>query len=332
MGRPSPDRETVCALALAAASAPSMHNAQPWRFRYTVSRSAFHVHADFGRAMPHTDPHNRALHLGCGAALLNARAAAGAAGLPVVTCVLPAPDDDPSLLATVWFDGAAGFVEEDVALLEPVVRLRHTSREPFAERRLSPEVRDALIDAAAREGTFLTFPADWHLQWVLELANEAATLNRSDPERLDDLARWTRIGVAATDTATDGVPEYAFGPRKLGGRAPVRDFSGGVPVADRGAAAFEEYPQVALLSTHGDRPRDWLRAGQAMERVLLVATRLGLASSFVTEVLEWHDTRWPLRDPLSAAGSVQMVLRLGYGPQGPTTPRRAVADLLEIEP
>ncbi|MGW3981127.1 Acg family FMN-binding oxidoreductase, partial [Streptomyces mirabilis] len=81
-----------------------------------------------------------------------------------------------------------------------------------------------------------------------------------------------------------------------------------------------------------DHPEDWLRAGQAMEHVLLLATLEGLSSSFVTQALEWPDLRWPLRDPLSGSAHVQMVLRLGYGPGGPGTPRRPVPEVLDMQP
>ncbi|MFR9676920.1 Acg family FMN-binding oxidoreductase [Streptomyces sp. TR06-5] len=324
--------EAAGTLASAAASAPSMHNAQPWRFRYVRGESAFEVHADPERGLPHADPDGRALHLGCGAALLNLRAASAAAGLRVIVRILPEPDD-AGLLAVVWFD-EDGHIEADLARLAPAVDQRRTSREPFAERRLPQTVRDSLIDAAAREGVLLTFPAAWHLQWVLELAHEASAENRTDVLGREELAHWTRVGgssgATATATMTDGIPDYAFGPRKRGGRAPVRDFGGGLPAAGQGVGHYEEHPQLALLSTHGDRISDWVRAGQAMERVLLTATQQGVATAFATEALEREETRWPLRDPLAAAGAVQMILRLGYGPAGPATPRRPVADVLDI--
>jgi hypothetical protein len=178
----------------------------------------------------------------------------------------------------------------------------------------------------------LAFPSSWHLQEVLELAAEAEARNLTDSGSDEDLARWTHIDAPSTGTATEGVPDYAFGPRKRGGAAPIRDFAGNRPVADRGAAEFERNAQLAVLSTSDDRPADWLRAGQAMERVLLLATLEGLSSSFATQALEWADLRWPLRDPVSGRGHAQMVLRLGYGPKGPETPRRPVPDVLDIQP
>lgn len=67
-----------------------------------------------------------------------------------------------------------------------------------------------------------------------------------------------------------------------------------------------------------------------MERVLLQATLDGLVTSLTSQALEWPELRWAVRDPGSAMGHVQMVIRLGYGPEGPVTPRRSVSDVLDI--
>ncbi|MBZ6477487.1 nitroreductase [Streptomyces griseocarneus] len=308
-----------------------MHNAQPWRFRYARGSGTFRLYADFGRIMPHSDPDTRALHLGCGAALFNLRVALANAGLHPDVALLP-DASDATLLATVGTSSPGDEEDAGLGLLHPAVRERHTSRYPFAETGIPENLRTALVDAADREGATLAFPASWQLRWVQELAEEAEARNLTDDAAREDLARWTRTGAAGADTATDGVPEYAFGPRKHGGGAPMRDFSGGEPASDRGSTPFEKEPHLAVLSTPGDLPRDWLTAGQAMERVLLLATLKGLATSFSTQALEWPDLRWPLRDPATGTGHVQMILRLGYGPHGPTTPRRPVQDILAIEP
>ncbi|WP_328727420.1 Acg family FMN-binding oxidoreductase [Streptomyces sp. NBC_00259] len=313
-----------------AAAAPSMHNAQPWRFRYFQGSRTFHLRADFDRVMPHSDPDARALHLGCGAALLNLRTAVVHEGWYPAIRLLPDPAD-PALVATVRLtDGTGG--ESDLAALYPAIHRRHSSRFPFEETEIPESVRTALSDAADREGATLSFPGPWHQQEVLELVQEAERRNITDAGSDDDLAQWTRIDAPSVNTAADGIPDYAFGPRKRGGKAPMRDFAGTRPVVGRDSADFEQSPQLALLSTTDDHPADWLRAGQAMERVLLLATLEGLSGSFATQALEWADLRWPLRDPVTGRGHTQMVLRLGYGPGGPTTPRRPVPEVLDIEP
>ncbi|MFD3733698.1 Acg family FMN-binding oxidoreductase [Streptomyces sp. NPDC058632] len=331
--RPEPEPlsdERVAALVRDAAAAPSMHNVQPWRFCYVRGSHTLHLRADPDRVLPHADPDRRALHLGCGAALLNLRVAAVHEGLHPAIRLLPDPAD-PALLASVRLSGL-GSGESDLAPLYPAIPRRHSSRFPFDETEIPQEVRAALVGAARHEGAMLAFPSSWHLDEVLRLLEEAEARNLSDRGSDEDLARWTRIDAPSEGKVPDGVPGYAFGPRKRGGKAPMRDFAGPRPVAGRGSAEFERTPQLAVLSTVRDGPEDWLSAGQAMERVLLLATLEGLSSSFATQALEWGDLRWPLRDPVSGAGHAQIVLRLGYGPTGPVTPRRPVPDVLDIQP
>ncbi|MEU2736195.1 nitroreductase [Streptomyces sp. NPDC007095] len=329
MGLRKLDEKTVAMLVAEATAAPSMHNAQPWRFRYVADERVMSLRADPERAMPRSDPGNRALHIGCGAALFNLRVAAAHAGLVPETRLLPEPQD-PLLLAAVHFaDPAGSSRDDDLARLHPAIRQRHTSRHPFAEKGIPEDMRATLQDAAAREEAELLFPGPWHAETLLDLVRDAESRDVMDPDASEDLVRWTRLGPEA-DTAVDGVPEYAFGPRKRDGKAPVRDFAGRRAVADRGTTTFEHTPHLALLSTRGDGPADWLCAGQALERVLLEATLADLATSLTSHALENRELRLLARDPESGTGQVQMVLRIGYGPRGPATPRRPVRDVLEI--
>ena len=87
-------------------------------------------------------------------------------------------------------------------------------------------------------------------------------------------------------------------------------------------------PQLAVLATARDDPADWLRAGQALQRVLLTATVAGLAASFLYQPIELHDMRqstgwWPWPE------CPQIILRLGYGPPGAASPRRRVDAVLD---
>ncbi len=324
------DDTLVKSLVADAVTAPSMHNAQPWRFSYTRHSRTFMLSADLERAMPHADPTTRGLHLGCGAALLNLRVAAAHVGHRTSTALLPDPHT-PALLATLRLDAPHEHGDESLPGLHPAIRDRHTSRYPFTDRQIPKATRQALTEAAAREGAQLTFLTAPHRDTVLDLITHAEGYNRMDDDRDAEQRRWTH-DTAAGPPVDDGIPDYAFGPRKRAGAMPVRDFAGRHTAPDRAYADFEKHPQLASLSTVGDTPDDWLRAGQALERVLLVATLRGLVSSFATQPVEWPDLRWILRDPVSGSGHVHMILRLGYGPQGPRTPRRPVDDVLTIKP
>ncbi|MHC3469845.1 Acg family FMN-binding oxidoreductase [Streptomyces sp. 7R007] len=324
------DTTTIRDLVTAATAAPSLHNAQPWHFRYLSGRRTFELRPDLSRAMPRTDPDNRALCLGCGAALFNLRVAAAHRGLRTDTRLLPDPAD-PGLYAAVRITGTdTGRPDPATARLYPAITRRHTSRHPFEEKPVPADVADELREAARQEGAQLVFPDAWHVEALLDHVRDVEGRDSLEPERQEDLRRWTRTGAREAGEAVDGIPEYAFGPRKAAGRAPVRDFAGREAVPGRAAAVFESVPNLVLLGTAADHTADWLRAGQALERVLLLATLRGLATSLTSHSLERADLRELARDPGSAMGFVQMVLRLGYGPAGVASPRRPVGEVLEI--
>jgi len=80
MSTPQADAATVTAWVGDAVMAPSMHNAQPWQFRYVPATGELRLRMDLTRSMPHTDSHHRSMHVSCGAALFNLRVAAAHAG------------------------------------------------------------------------------------------------------------------------------------------------------------------------------------------------------------------------------------------------------------
>ncbi|MEU9450329.1 nitroreductase [Streptomyces sp. NPDC048277] len=322
------DANTLTALVADATAAPSLHNAQPWSFRYLSADGILRLYADESRALPRTDPDSRGLHLGCGAALFNLRVAAAAAGRTPVVRLLPDPAD-PTLLAEVALAGGEP-PDQTLAALSPAIPRRHSSRRPFSERPLPADLEDRMCEAAAAEGAQLVFPGTWHVQELLELVQDAEGREALDPGLRAERAHWTRTGAAGADGTADGIPAEAFGPGRYGPATPVRDFAAGRPVPGRGWAVFEKNPHIALLGTGHDGPADWLRAGQALERVLLVATAGGLVASMVSQTLEWPELRRLTRDPSSGMAHVQMAIRLGYGPEGHPSPRRPPNEVLDV--
>ncbi|MFC9264685.1 Acg family FMN-binding oxidoreductase [Streptomyces hydrogenans] len=327
MSPTAPLRSLVTSLVEEAVLAPSMHNAQPWRFVHREASGVLELHGDPARGMPHQDPDHRALHIGCGAALFGLRVAAEHRGLRPDVRLLPAPGA-PWHLADVRLDGGPE-TGGDLGVLRPALARRHTSRFPFTEEPVPAELLDGLCAAARLEGCRLIVPGDWHTDTVMGLVHASALFEAADDAVRTEIATWTRTGEAAGEAAgTDGVPAYAFGPRQYDVTAPVRDFGtpGRMPV--RPSARFEKTPRIALLGTAADTPESWLRAGQALQRVLLRATLDGLSTSLMSQPLEWPELRFDARDPLSAVGYVHMIIRLGYGPAGRATPRRAASDVL----
>ncbi|KOG36131.1 MULTISPECIES: Acg family FMN-binding oxidoreductase [Streptomyces] len=318
-------RPLVASLVEDAVTAPSMHNAQPWRFVHRAGTDVIELYGDPSREMPREDPDHRALHLGCGAALFGMRVSAAHHGREAVPVLLPVRED-PWHFADVRIRQAVG--DEDLAALRPALRERHTSRFPFTEEQVPAEILDGLRAAALLEGCRLAVPGAWHTDTVMGLVHASELFETADEAVRAEVAAWIRTGASGEGSASEGIPAYAFGPRQYDVTSPVRDFDAPRRVADRRSARFERRPQLALLGTADDTPRDWLKAGQALQHVLLRATLDGLSTSLMSQLLEWPDLRSDARDPASTSGYVHMVLRLGYGPRGAATPRRPVSEVL----
>ncbi|MFE5587583.1 Acg family FMN-binding oxidoreductase [Kitasatospora sp. NPDC056531] len=311
-------------LAEAGGLAPSLHNSQPWRFRPTSDLHGLEVHADPGRAVRAADPEGRALHISLGAALFNLRVAAAHLGREAAVRLLPA-GEDAQPCAVLDLSAPARTPQPFGADLYPAIAGRHSSRQPFTNRDVPEALVADLITAARDEGVTLTMLEEAEVRRVLALTSEAEARIAADVVREAETRRWLRL-----EPSCDGIPLEALGSHDRDARIPMRSFTGHPPHHTTPAARFEALPQLATLITLFDSQADWLRTGQAMERVWLLATVHGLRASVLHQAVEIPDTRWRLRDPAEGPAHVQLVLRLGYGPPGTASPRRHVEDILDL--
>jgi nitroreductase len=304
----------------AAIAAPSIHNSQPWRFR--LIDGGIEVLADWDRRLDVVDPTGRELLLSIGAAVFNLRLSIRQNGRLPVLKVLPEPAE-PELIARVTL-GRPAPSNPSLDALATAIPHRHTNRGPFARVAVPAAVIEALTAAARAEGAILHVANAVSRNAILGLVKAADQRLRAQGVYRAELAEWTR----AARGRRDGVPARAFGPWDAMETLPLRDFGLTLPQLRRSSERFEPYPTIAVLSTDGDTTDHWLRAGQALQHVLLVATTYGLCATPMSQPLEIPDLRALVSDP--AVGRwAQLILRLGYGQ--PTTPsaRRPVAEVLQ---
>jgi hypothetical protein len=329
-GAQIPASEMTGLIALAA-RAPSLHNSQPWRFR--IDGSTVELRADPDRQLWQTDPDGREMLISCGAALYGLRLGLRRLGFQPVTEVLPVPAQ-PALIARVrpGQRERPGHDEWDMIAALPH---RHTHRGPFEPGRVPEHLLDDLVHDAAVEGADLVLLNDpGQIHGLARLTAEASRAQRATQEKSTEARSWVR---SAGSTARDGVPARARpGPLLLPSsrrrpeepaheRLPRRDFGlpGDLPVGGALPSA------TAVLTTTCDEPADWLRAGQALHRILLRAAGRWVFASLQSQPLESPDLRAAIRDYLGLSGRPQMLLQFGRANTAAATPRRPVAEIID---
>ena len=292
-------------LITAAARAPSVHNTQPWRCR--VSPDAVELWGDPRRKLQ-ADPSGREMLISCGAAVFGLRLAIRSLGYLPVTELLPVPAQ-LRLLARIGVGAAAPMSGLECQLLAAVPH-RHTHRGPFVPGLLPTGLLAGMQHDALAEGATLALVTDGLAYDRLQrIAAAAARRGDLSPGARADIRRWTR---AATCMARDGIPATAIAssagrPR---GRLPQRDFDLGRGIA-RLPSGGAPPPATAVLLTASDRRADWLRAGQALYRLLLRAASQWIFASLHTQPLEDAVTRGFIRSQLALPGYPQMLLQFG---------------------
>jgi nitroreductase len=384
----------------AAQTAPSVFNAQPWAFR-VVAADRVEMHANFGvrdqldrgnwatwtggaadRAT--LDPLTREFTISCGAALFNLRLAIAVAGHDATTWLLPDLGRSPDLLASVEITTTRTKRAKaaDLELYE-AMWLRHTSRQPYRLLRVPMPLIVEMETAAVAEHAYLRLMHGRETRRWLRAsarADDMLAMGPRDTEpRSEDEAESgesvSAYGARLRDfqkrrdylIMRGGIADAQHGPRPRTRPGPIRsDFY----LPDQ-TARYERRPQLMSLSTDDDRPLDWLRAGQALQRALLTATRYsmsapfgrsaryngspryglpvrhlattrkdqlarwGVTASFLTEALELEDLKGEARRwPWRRYyyEVPQMVMRIGYAPKEPVSPPRLSPDVMDTRP
>jgi hypothetical protein len=309
--------------AVRATRAPSVHNTQPWRF--VLGARALEIHADRSRQLRVLDPHGRQLMLSCGCALFNARVALAAAGYEPEIERFPDPTRWELVARIAISDGTNGAAE--LAALDPMIGQRHTNRRQFSEEQVPDDVVAALVDAANREGAEI-FPivrVEDRLA-TARLSQQADQIENTDPAYRAELRAWT----SDDPLRLDGVPAAAVPHVDAGSEddLPIRDFdtrgTGGLPTRTRSSLN----QCLLLLGAMEDNPMAWLRAGEALERMLLELTARGYAASPLTQVIEVARTNQQLRDELRLRMHPHVLLRVGRAPATAETRRRRLVDVI----
>jgi hypothetical protein len=318
--------EALRRAAARATLAPSVHNTQPWRLELHPGR--LDIYADFNRRLAVLDPSGRQLVISCGCAVMNARVSLAGSGFDV-DVVRTASLARTDLMASLSVTGPPA--DATLGALDVVMESRVTNRRRFNGGPVPEQMLSVLTGAASDEQASLAvIRNETDRLAAVALSRHADYVENHNSAYRSELDAWT----TADRQRTDGVPNWAvppvgdFAPDQI----PIRDFD------TRGYAALPVYAEsaedgtLAVLLTEQDSPDQWLRAGEALERILLEITRGGYVASPHTQVIEVPVTRAQLRHDLGLTGYPHILLRIGHAVATQAVPRRPLEDVLSEFP
>lgn len=314
--------------------ASNPHNRQPWLADLSEN-GVITLYADAGRMLPQTDPFNRQITIGLGCFLELLHMAAAADGYRADTVAFPSGSDPAALdqrpIARITFRADPSVVPDPLFAAAPT---RRSNKEPFDLTRPVAASDLPPLEAAVRNGARFGASVDPAMIADLRaLTHEALRIEVETPRTYQESVDLFRIGHAEVDANPDGIDFTGplFESLRLTGqftREAATDptslvFTSGMDAVF--ANADTAMGHVWLTTPDNSREtqiatgRDWLRLN-------LTATLQGLALQPLSQALqEFPEMAGPYRqvhDRLAPeGGTVQMLARIGYGPEAGKSPR-----------
>lgn len=302
--------------------APSSHNSQPWSFR--INDGGVDVFGDYSRRLPVADPTDRELLMSVGAAIANLRVAAAHFGFD--TSVSYQHGDDEAPLATIAITETCN-PKFDLRRLFAAIQHRHTNRQSFDERAIDPVALGTLCDFSDDYSDFVQFVVPHDHARAAELVAEGDRRLMANEEFRRELATWMRPNVGSSG---DGICGDAFGipgPIAVLSGWMMRSFDLG-PAQSRHDRELVEKAAGLIAVTADDERISLVRAGEALELLLLLLTSVGIQYSFMNQAIEVPELRRELWSMLRSERPPQLMLRIGYARPVRPMPRRNLEEVV----
>lgn len=314
--------------------APNPHNRQPWLADLSGD-GVITLHADRDRMLPHTDPFSRQITIGLGCFLELLRMAAAEDGYRVETVLFPQGSSNTELdqrpIAHITF-AADPAVERDP--LFALVPDRRSNKEPFDVNRPVAPALLSQLGAVVRNGTLFggTVDPSEVAAWRA-LTREALRIEVETPRTYQESVDLFRIGHHEVDANPDGIDFTGalFETFRLTGLFTREAALDPTNIAYKsGMDAIFANTDTAMghvwLVTADNSRETQIATGADWLRVNLAATPQGLGFQPLSQALqEFPEMATPFRQVherlAPGGGTVQMLSRIGYGPNVRTSPR-----------
>ncbi len=299
--------------------AANPHNRQPWIVEL-VGNDTVHLWKDKTRLLHATDPYGRQINIGLGCFLEQMVLASKAHGYDAALDVFPNGEDGP--VATAVFNKGA--------MRDPLfdyILERRSCKKSYEDRPISLEQVAKLTPYADVVIESNKVAAVKKITW------DAHVIEAITPRTWKESVDLMRLGVKEVDANPDGI-SLTGGLMEIMTSTGILTREGSL---DTQSTGFKEgmkmfhrllhaTPAYAYLTSKGNTPKDQIAVGRQWARLNLKTTEMGLSLHPVSQALQEYpemDGQYRhIHDLLAKPGeTVQMLGRLGYGPETPQSPR-----------
>lgn len=329
--------------------APNPHNRQPWLIDL-VGADELVFYADLERLLPATDPYDRQITLGCGAFLELFDLACRANNHRTEIALWPEGEPQPRLdrrpVAHVKLS-AETTTKDD--LFDHIAN-RRTNREPYQNRAIEDAVLTSVAAQALQPNAGGAAPSPLRIAWT-HTSEALDALRALAWAGFDREARTPAAHQESVDVMRIGREEIATHRDGIALEGAMIEFAKAVGLVNRETLAdinnrftrdgleawrplAEDAPTYAWLTARDNARTTQIISGRAYARFNLAATGAGLAmhpwSQTLQEYPEMADLYAQAEELTGAqAGeTVQMLVRVGYGPTIAPSPRRGLSEHL----
>jgi putative nitroreductase len=318
--------------------APSSHNSQPWHFE--IKNDALHARLDADRMLPYSDPGARQACISLGCAVENLLVAADYFGLETKTEYLCQAGNPAGIM--INFVRTVQKKESIYRHLVFSIPKRRTNRNKyfgevpigFWHRFWNDRFQNwSLVDS----GVHLNFVSDQKRKnLIADAVLEGLSQAMAREDFREELSRYVKNNYT---TSHVGMPGFGLGmPGPVSVIAPFLlkhfDMSKAPGQRKKDEDLLKKHtPTFCILSTPGDDPENWLKAGQAYQRIALEADRAGLKTAAMAAAIEIGEHYKTLQEVLRTARRPQVFFRIGYCDSDVhPSPRLPAEDVMERRP
>ena len=296
--------------------APSNRNSQPWCF--TVRHDQISVHADLSRWQRVSDPRGHELHVSIGCALENLLVALDHFGFGHVVTRSPGALDDTIAAQVAILDRPTPAPFRPPTLFKALTA-RRTDHGGYRARTVTAAVQRRFGLCRDGEDLSLLITDNGGIRSAVHrLMLQGEALGLSNRAYREELAESIRAGDFGGPWLLTLAQQLAV--QHLGSR--LADVRGG-------AGALRGSPVFGVIGGPNGSNEMYIRAGQLLERLYLVATLQGVSLQPVSQLVEVASVKARFARLFRAAGVPLVAFRAGYGRhRGRPAPRRALEEVL----